>query len=45
MKNENREFHFKNTEFKEACNRLKQEAKVKESAVEKYEKEINTLNE
>ncbi|CAK94313.1 unnamed protein product (macronuclear) [Paramecium tetraurelia] len=44
LKNQNKDFIRQNQELRQKCDSLKQQAKVKESAVEKYESEINTLN-
>ncbi|KAM3133019.1 hypothetical protein pb186bvf_014875 [Paramecium bursaria] len=44
LKNEKKEFTRQNIEFKNKCDQLKEQAKLKESAVENYEKEINQLN-
>ena len=41
LKNEKKEFTRQNIEFKNKCDQLKEQAKLKESAVENYEKEIN----
>lgn len=45
LKSDQQDFAARNLEYKAECDRLRGEATLKETAVEKLEKEINMLNE
>lgn len=45
LRQDNRTFQDQNTRYKVECERLKQEISLKQTAILKYEQEINTINE